>query len=132
MTCLAGSGLRAPTLNSYLEKLLFLLTGNFGRPGTNALHTLLIPLIGHSAEPQEAEAVKTRVTGTHAIGKLFPPNVLSAEIDTDHPGRVRGLLVDSANPLVSGADSAAYRAAFARLELCAVIDVALTSEPGRA
>ena len=114
------------TLNSYLEKLLFLLTGNFGRPGTNALHTLLIPLIGHSAEPEEAEAVKTRVTGMHAIGKLFPPNVLPAEIDTDHPGRVRGLLVDSANPLVSGADSAAYRAAFARLELCVVIDVALT------
>ena len=117
---------RHSTLNSYLEKLLFLVTGHFGRPGTNALHTFLIPLIGHSAEPEQAEAVKTQVTGMHAIGKLFPPNVLPAEIDTDHPGRVRGVIVDSANPLVSGADSAAYRAAFERLELCVVIDVALT------
>ena len=117
---------RHSTLNSYLEKLLFLLTGNFGKPGTNALHTFLIPLIGHSAEPEEAAAVTTQVTGMHGIGKLFPPNVLPAEIDTDHPGRIRGLIVDSANPLVSGADSAAYRAAFARLELCVVVDVALT------
>lgn len=117
---------RHSTLNSYLEKLLFLLTGNFGRSGCNALHTFLIPLIGHSAEPEEAAAVKTQVTGMHGIGKLFPPNVLPAEIDTDHPGRIRGLIVDSANPLVSGADSAAYRAAFERLELCVVIDVALT------
>jgi anaerobic selenocysteine-containing dehydrogenase len=117
---------RHSTLNSYLEKLLFLVTGNFAKAGTNALHTFLIPLIGHSAEPEEAEAVKTQVTGMHAIGKLFPPNILPAEIDTDHPGRIRGLVVDSANPLVSAADSAAYRAAFERLELCVVIDVALT------
>lgn len=117
---------RHSTLNSYLEKLLFLVTGNFAKPGTNALHTFLIPLIGHSAEPEEASAIKTQVTGMHAIGKLFPPNILPAEIDTDHPGRIRGLVVDSANPLVSAADSAAYRAAFERLELCVVIDVALT------
>jgi anaerobic selenocysteine-containing dehydrogenase len=117
---------RHSTLNSYLEKLLFLLTGNFAQPGCNALHSFLLPLIGHSPEPDDPRAVKTEVTGMHAIGKLFPPNVLPAEIDTDHPRRLRGLIVDSANPLVSAADTQAYRAAFARLELCVVIDVALT------
>ena len=35
---------RHSTLNSYLEKLLYLLTGNFGRRGTNGLHTWLQPL----------------------------------------------------------------------------------------
>ncbi len=115
------------TLNSYLEKLLSLLPGHFGRPGCNALHTFLMPLIGHSEEPgPDSRSWTTTVTGLPEIGKLFPPNVLPAEIDTDHPGRVRGLVVDSANPALSGADTQAYRAAFSRLELLVVIDVELT------
>jgi anaerobic selenocysteine-containing dehydrogenase len=114
------------TLNSYLEKLLFLITGNFGRIGTNNLHTFLIPLIGHSAEGGDDADALTRVTGMHPIGKLYPPNTLPQEIDTDDEGRLRGLVIDSANPMVSGTDTEAYRKAFARLELCVVIDVAMT------
>jgi anaerobic selenocysteine-containing dehydrogenase len=112
------------TLNSYLEKLLALLTGQFGRPGTNGFHTFLLPLIGHSDEGRGL--LHTAVTGAAEIGRLFPPNVLPAEIDTDHPKRLRGLVVDSANPLVTGADTQAYRRAFAKIELLVVIDVALT------
>jgi anaerobic selenocysteine-containing dehydrogenase len=111
------------TLNSYLEKLLFLVTGHFGREGCNNLHSFFLPLIGHS---DDAAPHRTQVTGMAEIGKLFPPNVLPAEIDTDHPRRVRGLVVDSANPILSGADTAAYRRAFAKLELLVTIDVALT------
>jgi anaerobic selenocysteine-containing dehydrogenase len=113
------------TLNSYLEKLLFLVTGHFGRPGCNALHTFFLPLIGHS-ETKEAGGWTTAVTGMPEIGKLFPPNVLPAEILADHPGRIRGLVVDSANPAVTAADTRAYREALGRLELLVVIDVALT------
>ena len=36
------------TLNSYLEKLLIMLTGSFGRAGTNQLHSWLQPLWGNS------------------------------------------------------------------------------------
>ena len=36
------------TLNSYLEKLLIMLTGSFGRKGTNQLHSWLQPLWGNS------------------------------------------------------------------------------------
>ena len=114
------------TLNSYLEKLLFLVTGNLGKEGTHGFHTFLVPLIGHSPEPGSEGAVVTPVTGMPAISKLFPPNVLPAEIDTDHPERMRALIVDSANPVRSGADSKAYRKAFARLDLLVCIDVALT------
>src|SRR6185436_457295 len=115
------------TLNSYLEKLLSLLTGHFGRPGCNTLHTFFAPLVGHSDPPGPgSRSWSTTVTGLPEIGKLFPPNVLPAEIDTDHPGRIRGLVVDSANPALSGADTQAYRRAFSRLELLVVIDVALT------
>ena len=115
------------TLNSYLEKLLFLVPGHFGREGCNALHTAFLPLVGHSgpAEP-EGSAWKTTATGVAEIGKLFPPNVLPAEIESERPDRIRGLVVDSANPAVSAADTQAYRSALAKLELLVVVDVALT------
>ena len=113
------------TLNLYLSKLLYLVTGNFGKEGGNNFHTFLLPLIGHSKEPGEG-GVTTRVTGMREISKLFPPNILPAEIDTDHPERVRGVVVDSSNPLLTAADTRAYREAFGKLDLLVVIDVAMT------
>ncbi|TNE47175.1 MAG: molybdopterin oxidoreductase family protein [Deltaproteobacteria bacterium] len=111
------------TLNSYLEKLLFLLSGNFAKEGGNNLHTALVPLIGHS---KEDKAKVTQVTGMHEISKLFPPNILPQEIDTEHPKRVRGLIIDSVNPAVSAADTQAYAKALKKLELLVVVDVAMT------
>ncbi|MEN0063457.1 MAG: molybdopterin-dependent oxidoreductase [Myxococcota bacterium] len=117
---------RHSTLNSWLEKLTFLITGNLGKKGGNHFHTFLLPLIGHSPDPSDPKAVRTAVTGMHPISKLYPPNVLPQEIDTDHPDRIRAMVVDSANPLVSAADTQAYESAFKKLELLVVIDVALT------
>ncbi|MGA9770502.1 MAG: molybdopterin-dependent oxidoreductase [Blastocatellia bacterium] len=112
------------TLNAYLRSLLYLLTGNFNKPGGNNLHTAMIPLIGHSQEGERQQ--RSAVTGFPFIGNLLPPNILPAEIDNDHPDRTRGLVVDSANPMVTMADTPAYRRAFARLDLLVVIDVAMT------
>jgi len=115
------------TLNSYLEKLLFLITGNLGKKGGNNFHSFFIPLIGHSeARNKDHPLSKTAVTGIAEIAKLFPPNVLPAEIDTDHPARTRALIVDSANPAVSAADTQAYRQAFDKLELLVVVDITMT------
>jgi len=115
------------TLNSWLEKLLSLVTGHFGRPGCNVLHSSFVPLAGHSEDPPPlGRGHATTVTGAREIAKLYPPNVLPAEIDSDHPGRVRGLVVDSSNPALTGADTQAYRRALAKLELLVVIDVAMT------
>ena len=113
------------TLNCYLSKLLFLATGQFGKKGSNNLHTYLVPLIGHSKEPHEGGRT-TRVTGMQEISKFYPPNILPQEIDSDHPERLRGLVVDSANPVMTAADSGAYRQAFEKLDLLVVIDVAMT------
>jgi anaerobic selenocysteine-containing dehydrogenase len=113
------------TLNTYLSKLLFLVTGHFGKPGTNVFHTMVGPLIRHSKDPDQGGR-KTKVTGAQEIGGLYPPNVLPREIDTDHPERIRAVVVESGNPLVTGADTRAYRDAFKKLELLVVIDVALT------
>ena len=87
------------TLNAYLKRLLFLLTGNFNKHGTNHLASWFVPLIGHSQDIDEGGRT-TMVTGAREIARVYPPNVLAQEIDTDHPDRLRALLVDSCNPVL--------------------------------
>ncbi|HAS43637.1 MAG TPA: dehydrogenase [Microscillaceae bacterium] len=113
------------TLNAYLARLLFLVTGHFGREGTNTLHSFLFPLIGHSKEPENGGET-TQVTKMKGIGKLYPPNILPLEIDTDHPKRLRALVVDSANPVATYANTTAQQKAMKKLDLMVVIEVAMT------
>ena len=113
------------TLNAYLKRLLFLITGHFGQSNTNHLVTHFFPLLGNSRDPEEGGRT-TQVTKTREIGKLYPPNVLPAEIDSDHPKRIRGLIVESANPISSWPDAPAQRKAYAKLDLMVVIDIAMT------
>src|SRR4051794_34809003 len=108
------------TLCSYLNKLLWILTGNFARPGTQHLHSTFAPLF------RAGPLGRTPVTGAPVIGGLTPCNVIPDEILTDHPGRFRAMIVESSNPAHSLADSERFREAFEALELVVVIDVAMT------
>jgi anaerobic selenocysteine-containing dehydrogenase len=109
------------TLSSYLEKLVYLLTGNFGKRGTMNLHTRMGSLGGGR------EGGRTSPVGGHRIiTGLIPANVIPDEILTDHPKRFRAMIVESANPAHSVADSQRMRAALAALDLVVVIDVAMT------
>lgn len=115
------------TLNSYLEKLLFLVTGHFGKRGCNNFHSLFLPLLGHTDERDEGHRdARTARHGMHPIAGLYPPNILPGEIDNDLDDRIRALFVDSANPALTGANTGAYERAFAKLELLVVVDVATT------
>ena len=109
------------TMNSYLEKLLVLLTGNFGRQGGMNLHTAMAPLFGGSRDDRV-----TPVTGHRLVTGLVPCNVIPDEIATDHPDRFRALIVESGNPAHSLADSERWREAFEALDFSVVIDVAMT------
>lgn len=113
------------TLNGYLEKLLYLVTGNFGKRGGNNLHTFLLPLIGHSDErnPKYPRTARHRM---FPISGLYPPNILPDEIEHEGEDRVRALFVDSANPALTAADTRAYERSFGKLELLVVVDVAMT------
>jgi anaerobic selenocysteine-containing dehydrogenase len=111
---------RHSTLNSYLEKLLFLITGNFGREGTNNLHSWLVPLYGHS------RGKRSEITGYEYIGGLLPSNTMAEEILADHPNRIRVLWVESSNPANTYADTTAVELAIRECELAVVVDVAYT------
>jgi len=108
------------TLCSYVERMLWILTGNFGNPGGMHLHTSFVNLF------RDPRIRRTPVTGAPIIGGLVPCNVIPDEILTDHPDRFRAMIVESANPAHSLADSERFAEAFAALDLIVVIDVAMT------
>jgi len=117
------------TLSSYLEKLIWLLTGNFGKPGAQYSPSSVVNLAGAGLSGGGSSR-KSPVAGAPIISGLVPCNVIAEEILTDHPDRYRAMLVESANPAHSLADSTRMRAALESLDLLVVIDVALT-ETGR-
>jgi anaerobic selenocysteine-containing dehydrogenase len=126
------------TLNSYLNRLVWLLTGNYARPGTN---NAFVPIFNLSSSKREANAkggkpdaagAKARpgshspVTGAKVIMGLIPCNVIPEEILTDHPRRFRAMFIESSNPVHSLADSQRMRQALRALDVSVVIDVAMT------
>lgn len=117
------------TLNGYLEKLLYLITGHFGQPGGNNLHTLMLPMLGHTDERQSRHGrplKRTAFHGMHPIAGMYPPNLLPDEILKAGDERLRAVFVDSSNPMLTYADAKAQEEAFRSLELLVVVDVAMT------
>ncbi len=109
------------TLNSYLEKLLYALTGNLGGQGAMNLGTHMGKLIGGG------KANRTTPVGGHRIiTGLIPCNAIPEEILTDHPDRFRAMFIESGNPVHSLADSPRMREALDALDCVVVIDVAMT------
>jgi len=116
---------RHSTLTSYLEIILFTITGNFCVPGGNVIPGVLMPLTGHSDERDE-KTWRTVETGFPAICGLFPPNVMPEEIMSSRPDRLRAVMCCQSNPLRSFADTTAYEEAFSKLELLVVCEIAMT------
>jgi anaerobic selenocysteine-containing dehydrogenase len=126
------------TLCTYLGKFLWTLTGNFAKPGAQYIPSSMSSLggIGRTkAKPTVTSTVErsdvrpTRVSpvvGAPIITGLVPCNVIAEEVLADHPARYRAMLIESANPVHSLADSPQWRQAMAALEFSVVIDVAMT------
>ena len=108
------------TLSSYLNKMLWILTGNFAKRGGQHLHSSFAPLFSVGG------VGRTPVTGSPIIAGLVPSNVVPQEILTDHPDRFRAMIVESSNPAHSLADSTLVHEALESLEFLVVIDVAMT------
>ena len=108
------------TLNSYLQKLTYVLTGNFAREGGINLHTNLGRLMGRGRDEV------TPVQGQPILAGLIACNHLPGEILSDHPDRLRAMFIESSNPAHSLADSPRWREAIDALEFVVVIDVAMT------
>lgn len=114
------------TLNSYLINIMLLITGNAGQEKGN----LFVQQFGPKGRYFEKQP-RALVSGISAIPFLLPvgmfsPNLVPEEIMNNHPDRIRAMIIDATNPLVSYADTQALKAAFNELELMVVIEVAMT------
>jgi anaerobic selenocysteine-containing dehydrogenase len=108
------------TLVSYLHRVLILLTGSFGKPGSHYLPATVVDIAnGEEKKPSP-------VAGARVVGGLVPCNVIADEILTEHPKRYRAMLVEGANPAHSLADSRRMREALSALDTLVVVDVALS------
>jgi anaerobic selenocysteine-containing dehydrogenase len=128
---------RHSTLNSYLNRLVWVLTGHYARPGTNNAFVPLFNLssstresaksVGGASPPNKARpGSHSPVTGAKVIMGLIPCNVIPEEILTDHLRRFRAMFIESSNPVHSLADSQRMRQALRALDVSVVIDVAMT------
>lgn len=123
------------TLNSYLNRLVWLLTGNYAKAGANNAFVPFLSLsnstrVTPKSTPKKPAAPRkwthSPVTGAKVIMGLIPCNVIPDEILTDHPKRFRAMFIESSNPVHSLADSQRMRQALRALECSVVIDVAMT------
>lgn len=117
---------RHSTLNSYLEKLIWLLTGNFGNVGGQYASSSLVAIGSSGHSKKRTEAKLSPVTKARIITGLIPCNAIPDEILTDHPNRFHGMLVEASNPVHSLADSQRMREALSSLDALVVIDVFMT------
>ena len=85
------------TLVSYLEKLLWLLTGNFAKPGAQYMPQPR-GIAGASAATARRRRGAARSPARGSSPGSCPCNVIPDEILTDHPDRFRAMLVESAQP----------------------------------
>lgn len=114
------------TLNSYLMRMLSLITGNLGVRGGNVFVQQFgpkFPILPRLQKPLESD-----ILGSALIAPMmqFSPNLLPEEILSSHPDRIRAVIVDGANPLVSYVDTKRFKEAFAQLDLLVVIEPNMT------
>ena len=118
------------TLVSYLERLVWLTTGHYGREGTANAFVPFLSLSkfskGDTAGSGSRVARQSPVAGAKIITGLIPCNVIPEEILTDHPDRYRAMIIQAGNPVHSLADSQRMREALRALDFTVVIDVAMT------
>jgi len=111
---------RHSTVVSYLHRILWLVTGNIGKKGTQYVPTTLIDMGGGQGKR------RSPVVGARIVAGLVPCNVIADEILTESEDRYRAMIVEAANPAHSLADSKRMREALGSLDTLVVIDVAMT------
>jgi len=116
---------RHSAVSSYLAVTLLAICGRIGVRGGNVFHGMIMPLGSHSDE-RDPGTWRTVATDFPAIVGCFPPNAMPEEILSDHPERLRAVIVSGSNPLRSYADTTAYEEAFKRLDLLVTAEMAMT------
>ncbi|ALJ21867.1 molybdopterin-dependent oxidoreductase [Microbacterium sp. No. 7] len=118
---------RFGTISSWAIDVLNVLTGNLDRPGGAMFPQPASGMANTRGEPRfggptRIGRFRTRVRQAPELFGEFPTSCLAEEIDTPGPGRYRGLLLISGNPVVSTPNSRRMEAALPTLDALVAID----------
>ena len=117
------------TLNSYLIRVLLAVTGNLGRRGGAVFfESFLPPFLDPALKREPERALVSGIPAIAAMGNfgMFSPTLVPEEVLADHPERLRALIVEGANPILSYSDAGRWREAREHLDLLVVIEPAMT------
>ncbi len=117
------------TLISYLIRVIAVLTGNVDREGGNHFLETASPPHRHPARFDEPErSLAAGIQSISALGgfAMYSPTLVPEEVMVDHPQRLRALVVEGANPILSYSDTRAWIEAREHLDLLVVIEPAMT------
>ncbi|MBI4799400.1 MAG: molybdopterin-dependent oxidoreductase [Desulfarculus sp.] len=117
---------RHSTLSSYLLHLLAAACGRLGARGGNVIPGFVMPL-GFHADERNPKTWRTVASDLPPVAAgSFPPAAMPEEILSDHPERLRAVLVSACNPLRAYPDTTAFEQAFAKLDLLVVNDIVMS------
>ena len=117
------------TLNAYLIRVLLTLTGNIGQVGGEVfLETFLPPVVEAARVSEPERALASGIPAIRALGNagMMSPTLVPEEVLIDHPERIRAIIVEASNPILSYSDAPKWREAREKLDLLVVIDPAMT------
>jgi anaerobic selenocysteine-containing dehydrogenase len=117
------------TLNAYLIRVLLTLTGNIGQIGGDVfLETFLAPVVDAERVSEPERAIVSGIPAIRALGNagMMSPTLVPEEVLVDHPERIRAIIVEGSNPILSYSDASRWREAREQLDLLVVIDPAMT------
>src|SRR5262249_24547547 len=99
------------------------------QPGGGLLLEMLPPPVVDPSlikEPERALASGIPAIRAPGTAGMSSPTLVPEEILIDHPERIRAVIVEGSNPLLSYSDSQRWREAREQLDLLVVIDPAMT------
>ncbi|MGQ0464171.1 MAG: molybdopterin-containing oxidoreductase family protein [Sporichthyaceae bacterium] len=114
---------QAGTIGEWLGHVLNVITGRMDRPGGRRYeqgYVDSLKLFDMMAKPM---VHKSRVQGRDMVAGHHGLDELPGEITTPGKGRVRALILNAGNPVVSGPDGDKLDAALAELDLLVVLDM---------
>jgi anaerobic selenocysteine-containing dehydrogenase len=116
------------TVATWLTEVLNVITGNLDREGGMLFPDPAVDLVAGAARVGQSGSFgrwKSRVRGLPEFGGEVPVAGFADEIETDGPGRIRGLLLHAGNPVLSSPNGVRLDAALAKLEHVVAIDIYL-------
>ncbi|MFT4974712.1 MAG: anaerobic selenocysteine-containing dehydrogenase [Myxococcota bacterium] len=118
---------RFNTLTAYLLRLILALTDNLGREGGGVFVGSFGPRFSRSKRaPKTAPGSGIPGILLMAPVPMFSPALFAEEVLNDRPNRIRAVIVEGSNPMLTYPNTSDIRRAFAQLELSVVIDPAST------